>query len=397
MRLPRRLSASVFVSTLIAAGLAGCSSNDAKDTTDVVIGADLSSTSATDTAYGRALQLEVEQINASGRLGNKRLVLRIADNRSDTTASMRDIGSFADDPSVVAVVTGDCAECIGYARKPINEKQVPTIALVSSDLSRIEAASQRWIFKLGPNSTDDSAAMTSELQSAKIRKIAVLHADDLGSQDAFNALTGGSGSPNLTKAGLTMTGDQTVKSTSSDVTQAMNALVATDPDAILVLTEPDLATTAAIAVRAAKFKGRLFFDAGAAGDLFIPREATAAMENANMIFTQTLVIDDVVATTPAKAARKQWFRDYTSRYGSYNGRAAFAADAVSLIADGVALGGLNRGAIRDVLETSQVDALAGPIRLTPDNHSGLMPQALTLLVARSGRWRLASGTDDGLQ
>jgi branched-chain amino acid transport system substrate-binding protein len=41
-----------------------------------------------------------------------------------------------------------------------------------------------------------------------------------------------------------------------------------------------------------------------------------------------------------------------------------------------------------VLETSQTDGLAGPIRLTPDNHSGLMPQALTLLVARSGRWRL---------
>jgi len=32
--------------------------------------------------------------------------------------------------------------------------------------------------------------------------------------------------------------------------------------------------------------------------------------------------------------------------------------------------------------------LFGPIRLTPANHSGLMPQALTVLVARGGRWRL---------
>ena len=39
-----------------------------------------------------------------------------------------------------------------------------------------------------------------------------------------------------------------------------------------------------------------------------------------MVFTQILAIDDVIATTPAKAARKQWFRDYTSRYGSYSGR-----------------------------------------------------------------------------
>jgi branched-chain amino acid transport system substrate-binding protein len=36
----------------------------------------------------------------------------------------------------------------------------------------------------------------------------------------------------------------------------------------------------------------------------------------------------------------------------------------------------------------ETDGLSGPIRLTPANHSGLMPQALTVLVARGGRWRL---------
>jgi branched-chain amino acid transport system substrate-binding protein len=109
-----------------------------------------------------------------------------------------------------------------------------------------------------------------------------------------------------------------------------------------------------------------------------------------MVFTQILAIDDVLATTPAKAARKQWFRDYTSRYGTYSGVAAFAADATDLIADAVERAGDDRSRIRDILETSQIDGLSGPIRLTPDNHSGLMPQALALLVARSGRWRLAS-------
>ena len=52
-----------------------------------------------------------------------------------------------------------------------------------------------------------------------------------------------------------------------------------------------------------------------------------------MVFTQTMVIDDVIATTPAKAARKQWFRDYTARCGSYYGISSFAADALQLITD----------------------------------------------------------------
>ena len=107
-----------------------------------------------------------------------------------------------------------------------------------------------------------------------------------------------------------------------------------------------------------------------------------------------MVIDDVIATTPAKAARRQWFQDYTARFGGYNGFSSFAADAVQLIADaelraGGEPGKVDRDGIRDVLETSQIDGLSGPIRMTPDNHSGLMPQALTTLVARGGRWRLA--------
>jgi branched-chain amino acid transport system substrate-binding protein len=124
--------------------------------------------------------------------------------------------------------------------------------------------------------------------------------------------------------------------------------------------------------------------------MFIPQSAVAATDNASMVFTQILAIDDVIATTPAKATRKQWFRDYISRYGSYSGVASFAADATDLIAAAVAQVGGNREQIRAILETSQVDGISGPIRLTPANHSGLMPQALTLLVARSGRWRLAS-------
>jgi branched-chain amino acid transport system substrate-binding protein len=161
---------------------------------------------------------------------------------------------------------------------------------------------------------------------------------------------------------------------------------------MVVLTGPDQAVLAATSARAAKFTGRFYFDASAAGDLFLPSAASSAMENSTMVFTQILAVDDVISTSPAKAARKQWFRDYTSRYGTYSGVASYAADAADLIASGVTKAGGNRGAIRDILETSQTDGLSGTIRLTPDNHSGLMPQSLTLLVARSGRWRLAGNT-----
>ncbi len=387
MRFPRRTTTSAVVLTLFGATLAGCTSDDEPAaTTEVVIGADLASGSAVDDAYAKALQLRIDQINASGTLGDRTLVLRIQDNRSDSTSSLRNISTFADDPSVAAVVTGSCGKCTVDAAKTINDKKIPTIALTPTDRVANPVAERRFLFKLGPNSADSTAALIAELRRAgRTEKVAVLHTDDYYGQDAAELLE-----TELDQADIDVTSSVSVRATATDITQAVGTLADGEPDALVFLVGPEQAAIAATAAKTAKFTGRLYYDAAAAGDLFIPQEAVAASENATMVFTQTLAIDDVVATTPAKAARKQWFRDYTSRYGSYSGVAAFAADAADLIADGVARSGAERNSIRDILETSQIDGLSGPIRITPDNHSGLMPQALTLLVARSGRWRLAS-------
>jgi branched-chain amino acid transport system substrate-binding protein len=147
-----------------------------------------------------------------------------------------------------------------------------------------------------------------------------------------------------------------------------------------------------VALRTAGYQGRIVLDATAAGDVFLSQQAGAVAGNTTtLVFTPTLAIDDVIATTPANSARKQWFSDYTAQYGSYYAQSSFAADAVQLIANAVARSGsaTNREAVRSAMETVQFDGLSGPIRMAPNSHTGLMPQALTLLSARNGRWRLA--------
>jgi branched-chain amino acid transport system substrate-binding protein len=384
VRLPRRLTASVAASALVVTALTGCDSDtETGDTTQIVIGADLASGSAVDVAYTRALQLKIEQVNASGVLGSRQLVLRIQENRSDPIVSLRNIGAFAQDPTVAAVITGSCDACVVGAAKTINDQKLPTIALAAADEVTTPVESRRYVFKLGPNSTDSVAAMVAELTRKKIKSAALLYTDNLYGRGAHKKME----AQLLALGGITVS-SRSVKPTATDITQTVGTLTDSAPDALVVLTGTEQATLAATSAKAAGYTGSVYFDAAAAGDLFLPQAAAGAADKTTMVFTQILAIDDVIATTPAKAARKQWFRDYTSRYGSYSGVASFAADAVELIADAVAKVGGDRQRIRDVLETSQTDGLAGPIRLTPDNHSGLMPQALTLLVARSGRWRL---------
>ena len=385
MRLPRRLTASVAASALVVTALTGCDSDsETGDLTQIVIGADLASGSPVDFAYSRALQLKVEQVNASGVLGSRQLVLRIQDSRSDPRESLRIIDAFARDPAVAAVITGYCDACVVGAAKTINDQKLPTISLAAADEVTNPVASRRYVFKIGPNSTDSAAALVAELARKKAKTAAVLYSDDLYGRGAQKTMD-----KQLKSAKIAPT-SRSVKPTATEIGQTVGTLTDAAPDALVVLAGTEQATLAATSARAAGFKGNIYFDAAAAGDLFLPQAAASATDRTTMVFTQILAIEDVIATTPAKAARKQWFRDYTARYGSYSGVAAFGADAVDLIADAVAKVGGDRQRIRDVIETSQTDGLSGPIRLTPDNHSGLMPQALTLLVARSGRWRLLS-------
>ncbi|SCE78383.1 amino acid/amide ABC transporter substrate-binding protein, HAAT family [Micromonospora viridifaciens] len=388
----RSASIAALASAVLATTLTGCQfGGEQQDTSPIVIAADLELSGASapvGKVYQRALELKRDQLNSSGALGGRKIELRIKDNRSDAAESLRNINDFSGDPSVSAIIMGGCNECAVGAARTVNEKRVPTIALAASAAVTEPVAERRYMFKLAPNATDSAAALTAELGRRKIRKVAVLHSSDSYGQEGLDALKG-----ELSKAKVKLLGAEAVRPTDTDVSGQVADLIAEKPEALVVWTPTEQASLAAASARQSNFAGSLFFDAAAAGELFLGASSRST-ERATLIFTQTMVIDDVIATTPAKAARRQWFQDYTARFGGYHGASSFAADAVQLIADaelrsGGDPGNVNRDSMRDVLETAQLDGLSGPIRMTPDNHSGLMPQALTTLVARGGRWRLA--------
>ncbi|MET8367185.1 ABC transporter substrate-binding protein [Micromonospora sp. NPDC005194] len=388
----RSATIAALASAVVATTLTGCQFGGAEqDTSPIVIAADLELSGAAapvGQTYQRALKLKVEQLNSSGALNGRKIDLKVKDNRSDAAESLRNIAEFSSDSQVSAIVMGGCNECAVGAVGIINDKRIPTIALAASGAIASPVAERRYVFKLGPNAADSAAALTTELRRKNVRKVGLLASNDDYGREGMLALR-----RELTKASIKVAGEESVKTTDTEVGQQVDKLTKLKPDALVVWTPPEQAALAATSAQQASFRGALFFDAGAAGDLFLGAAARAT-ERATLIFTQTMVIDDVIATTPAKAARRQWFQDYTARFGGYNGASSFAADAIQLIADaelraGGPAGKVDRDGIRDVLETSQIDGLSGPIRMTPDNHSGLMPQALTTLVARNGRWRLA--------
>ncbi|GAB3963631.1 ABC transporter substrate-binding protein [Plantactinospora veratri] len=396
MRPIRSAIPALLASAILATSLTGCQFGaPEKESGEIVIGADLELSGAAPQvgkAYQRALELKVEQLNESGALDGRRVRLEVRDNKFDPSISATNIGDFTANPAISGIIMGSCNDCALGAAKTVKSKQVPTIALAPAGEVAAPGPDREYMFKLGPNARDNVAAIAAELRTRSVESVALLHTADKYGEEGARTLASELVGVEEDATDIPILAKRTVKVTDTDVSQPVAALVAEEPDAIIVWTPADQANLAIGSLASEGYKGHVFFDAVAAGDLFIGNSGRAA-EKTTMVFTQTMVIDDVIATTPAKAASKQWFRDYTARFGGYYGYSSFAADALQLIVDAAVRAGggeePDRARIRSLLETAETDGLSGPIRMTPENHSGLMPQALSLLVARGGRWRLA--------
>lgn len=403
--LPLRALAGAGVIAILLA--AGCASEAADPGSEViVIAADLELSgdgSELGDVYRNALELRVDQLNRQGHLGGRRLELVVRDNRTDPATSAANIAEFVADDSVTAIVTGGCAACLMASIETVNAAGVPTIALAGSDELVNPVNERPYVFKVGPNPADSATFLAGELSRAGAETVAVVASNDDYGSDGLEEMSGA-----LARVGIELTREARISQDDESIQAAAEAIAqsepeggigfpatpevsATSPDAVVIWANSGLTESFAVRLRNAGYEGALFLDMAAASNLFLTGPVAAALDGATMVFTETLVIDEVVATSPAKTARKSWFNDYSARYGTYHAFASFAADAVQLVAQAVTqIDSTDREAVRSTIERSQLDGFTGPLRITPDNHSALTPLAHALLILRGDRWRLAN-------
>ncbi len=385
MRLLRVVASSSLV-LLLLTGTACQATGTPANTSPIVIAADLELSGVdapVGTAYQRALQLRVDELNAEGGVDGRPVELLAKDNHSDPHAAVADVTSLAGNRSVAAVVMGACSACTTAVAKIVDEAKLPTVSLAPAPGVVRPVTDRRYVFKLGPDAGHSAATLVPHLHTAGVRRLALICTDDVDGSAAVAAF-----SSQLSGTGTTLVSQQLFGATDTDVSQPVKAALTHSPDGLLISAFPGQAATVARSARDAGYTKQIFFDASAAGDLFLNGQAGDAADGAMMVAPQSMVIDEMIATSPALVAAKRWFADYTARFGTFSGFSTYAADAVRLITDAIGTaGGVDHDRMRDAMERAAFDGLSGQVRFTPDDHSGVLPEALTVVVARSGRWR----------
>ncbi len=373
---------------LVAAVLAGCASftTSAPPTRTVLVGADLSlhgAGAATGRVLDGALRLQVRSLNDQDAVPHVRFALAVRDNRSDPATSTANIRAFQQDRTVVAAVTGGCDDCLTATAPLIGAGSLPVVSLSPVDLPAGTAGQGSPLFKLAPNAGDDAAALVRLLLGGHTHRAALVAGPGRYAAQVSAAIRQEARSRHLSLA-------DTTRLTGATGTVAGHVLGAgpSSPDAVLVVASPGSAASMVGSLRQQGFRGTVALDAAAVSDLFLSDDR---LNGCYLVFPAILAMDDQVASTPAKAVQRQWFDDYTSRYGGYSAVSGFAGDALSVIADAaLAAGATDRGKLQAAIETIQFDGLSGPVRFTPDTHSALTPQALSTLRVANRRWHLST-------
>lgn len=371
----------------------------------VVVGVDLDLTSrgGLDTVFGQALELRAEQLNQQReRSGGRPVELRVLDNGADRGASVANVAELAADARVSAVITGGCGECVIAAAEDINAAGVPVVSLAAAGAVAEPVAERRFIFKVAPDAAGSADVMAAELAGRGVDTVGLVTSDDRYGQDgagefgeAAAALgvdlavreVAGAGGDADEFAGLA------TRITSWRREQDVDPFAPAEPaglDAVVLWTPEPQAVALAVALRRAGWDGPLWLDAIAAGDLFQVGEVAAALAGARLLFSDTLAMDDVVASVPDLAKRRQWFDSYLSRYGTYHAPASFAADALDLVVAATDRIGTDPARVRDTLEAVRLPGLSGAVGFSPATHSGFDARSLAVLRFTDDRWHASA-------
>jgi branched-chain amino acid transport system substrate-binding protein len=352
---------------------------------DLVFGASLELTgigSVAGIAQQRALKIAQDALNANGvTVGGtvRQVQVLLKDNGSDPATAAGIAQQFITQ-RVLGIVGGGLASTSIAMAAVAEPHSVPMLSTSAADSVIQPLSDHRFVFKLGPNAGDIAELMRGKL--AGLAKVAVLaSANDHGDAGlaAVTAL--------LHLDGRKPTVVDRLPDGAADYQAQATKVKNANPDAVVIWAVSPATGLAARALRAVGYHGPLLLDAGAASDESLSLPNRTAMDGSYLVAPQILGGSPVAVNTPNAVAQREFFDQYTRLFGTFSLLGVYAADALNLLTGAISRGG---GAtslrIRNELEATPYDGLAGAYVFSTAGHGGVQSDALALFTLQHGGW-----------
>ncbi len=224
--------------------------------------------SGADPSYGEAMkggvEIAVEEINAEGGIGGKKVEVIYEDGKCiDSKSALSAFQKLNDIDHVKAIIGGGCSNEVSSISKLVDENR---IFLISSGASSPDiSGSSRYIFRNSSNDTEMSRQLANQINKDGFRDIAII-SDNSDFSSGFRK----SFINEFDKIGGVVSGDIIVQANQSDYRSDIAKLKASNPKAIFI--NPAVPKTAGIIVKQIQ-------EAGLTSKIYLTYMATPAFFN----------------------------------------------------------------------------------------------------------------------
>jgi branched-chain amino acid transport system substrate-binding protein len=343
-----------------------------------------------------------EWVNATGGIQGHPLKLIVEDTKSDEGQAVLAVRKLLEKDKVTAII-GPSATGESMAVVPIMEKAgTPLISCAAAlsivtpkdELDRIMAAKtfempkkqNKWIFKTAQTDTSAVEAIYDHMKKKGITRVAVI---------TVTAGFGDFGRQELKRVapvyGISIVADERYGPKDSDMTAQLTKIKGTDAQALINWSVGPPQVIVTKNWKQLDMKIPLYQSHGFGSKRNIELAGGAA-EGVLCPLGHVVVAEKVRADHPQKAVILKYKTEYEKRFktevSSFGG---YAYDALYLVVDALKTSGMDKGKIREYLETKVKNwaGVSGVFNMSPADHTGLKKDAFEMIVVKGGDWALA--------
>lgn len=329
--------------------------------------------------------LAVEQINAKGGIGGRKLELINLNTEGDNTKTVTAAKRLLEQNDVVALV-GPMNSGSSYA--VIDTVQRASTAMISNGGSRgivLPPQDKKWIFLAPLTDVLVQSVMMNDMKRRGVKNVALLNADSPFGTSGREQLE-----KNAASFGLTIVAQQAYGNDDKDMTPQLTKIRSANPDAVIVWATGPGQAIAVKNYRQLGISAPLYLS-HAANDFNFLRLAGGSADDILIPSSKIYVIASLKDSDPQKQALSSFVRDYQAKYGKPPATfAGNAYDAVNMIAEAIKKAGPDRAKIRDAIEGLKDHVgVTAVYSYAPDDHFGAKADSVVLLTVKDGKFALA--------
>ncbi|HAL30719.1 MAG TPA: ABC transporter substrate-binding protein [Coriobacteriia bacterium] len=333
----------------------------------------------------RAIDLEVERINAAGGVNGRELVVVYEDDATDAAKAQAAAVRLIDEEDVLAIIGASGTGQTMAMRSDAERAGVPIVSMAGGSV--ITADFSEWVFQTPWPNRIVIPFVLEEMAAAGHTTIGLISDTGGYGVDGRDIVLA-----TAADAGVTIVADETFNAGDTDMTSQLTKIRAAEPDAVLIWAAGKEAAIIARNARQLNMEQPLYGGSGIARQEFIDGAGEAA-EGVRLGTGKILVPEAFGEGTEAYAVATDFIERYEVAYGTPPDIfAGHAYDAIGLIAD--ALGRIGSGdvtseQVRDALEeTSGWVGIDGTFTYSATDHNGLTQDEMVMYVIEDGTWRL---------